>query len=246
MAELSEIVTFCDRELAVETFDDYCPNGLQVEGRQEVGRIVSGVTASQALIDAAIADDADLVLVHHGYFWRGEAQPLIGMKGRRIKALMTANLSLLAYHLPLDAHPDWGNNRQLGLRLGFDNAAPLDGLLWGIDLGEPLAAEVLVQRVEAALSRAPTVVGPARPVRRIAWCTGAAQGMIEKAAAAGCDAFISGEISEQTLHQARELNVFYLGAGHHATERYGVQVLGSVLAEHFGLTHRFIDLDNPA
>ena len=246
MAELSEIVAFCDRELAVETFDDYCPNGLQVEGRREVGRIVSGVTASRALIDAAIADDADLVLVHHGYFWRGEAQPLVGMKGRRVKALMAADLSLLAYHLPLDAHPGWGNNRQLGLRLGFDNAAPLDGLLWGVDLGEPLAAGVLAQRVEAALSRAPTTVGPTRPVRRIAWCTGAAQGMIEKAAAAGCDAFISGEISEQTLHQARELGVFYLGAGHHATERYGVQVLGSVLAERFGLAHRFIDLDNPA
>ncbi len=246
MAELKEIVAFCDRELAVDTFDDYCPNGLQVEGRREVRHIVSGVTASQAMIDAAIADDADLVLVHHGYFWRGEAQPLVGMKGRRVKTLMAADLNLLAYHLPLDAHPEWGNNRQLGLHLGFDTAASSDGLLWRVDLDEPLASDRLTRRVETALARAPTAVGPSRLLRRIAWCTGAAQGMIEKAAAAGCDAFISGEISEQTLHQASELGIFYLAAGHHATERYGVQALGNVLGERFGLTHRFIDLDNPA
>ncbi len=246
MAQLNEIVAFCDRELAVDTFDDYCPNGLQVEGSATVGHIVSGVTASQALIDAAIADGADLLLVHHGYFWRGEPQPLVGMKGRRVRALMAAEISLLAYHLPLDAHPDWGNNRQLARRLGFAHARPLDGLLWGVELAAALDPDELLERVETALGRAPTRVGPQGPLRRIGWCSGAAQDMLAQAAAAGCDAFISGEISEQTLHQARELGVMYLAAGHHATERYGVQALGEALADRFGVGHRFIDLDNPA
>lgn len=169
---------------------------------------------------------ADLLLVHHGYFWRGEAAPLVGMKGRRVKALMTAGLSLLAYHLPLDAHPELGNNRQLGLRLGFTLGAPVDGLLWGVDLAQPMTADDLVARVEGALDRPLLAVGPNRSLKRVAWCTGAAQGMIEQAAAAGYDAFISGEVSEHTVHQARELGILFLAAGHHATERYGVQALG--------------------
>ena len=246
MAKLNEIVAYCDGLLDTDTFEDYCPNGLQIEGRDEVSRIVSGVTASRALVDAAIAAEADLLLVHHGYFWRGEPQPLVGMKGRRVKALMAADVSLLAYHLPLDAHPELGNNRQLGLRLGFEHAAALDGLLWGVEFAESEATDSLAQRVGKVLGRTPTTVGPDRPLRRIGWCTGAAQGMIEKAAAAGCDAFISGEISEQTLHQAQELGIFYVAAGHHATERYGVQALGAALADHFDIKHQFIDLDNPA
>ena len=246
MAKLNEIVAYCDGLLDTDTFEDYCPNGLQIEGRDEVSRIVSGVTASRALVDVAIAAEADLLLVHHGYFWRGEPQPLVGMKGRRVKALMAADVSLLAYHLPLDAHPELGNNRQLGLRLGFEHAAVLDGLLWGVEFAESEATDSLAQRVGKVLGRTPTTVGPDRPLRRIGWCTGAAQGMIEKAAEAGCDAFISGEISEQTLHQAQELGVFYVAAGHHATERYGVQALGAALADHFDVKHQFIDLDNPA
>ena len=246
MAERDAIVSYCNERLDVGSFDDYCPNGLQVEGRRSVARVVSGVTASQALLEAARAHAADLVLVHHGYFWRGEAAPVVGMKARRLRSLLTAEINLLAYHLPLDAHPELGNNRQLGLRLGFEDGAPLAGLVWGADLHEALAVGSLVARVEAALGRRPLVVGPTAPVRRLGWCTGAAQGMIEQAAAAGCDAYLSGEISEQTLHQANELGVTYLAAGHHATERFGVQALGAELAARFDVDHRFINLDNPA
>ncbi|MCG6965520.1 MAG: Nif3-like dinuclear metal center hexameric protein [Chromatiaceae bacterium] len=245
MAELKDIVAYCDQRLDTGAFDDYCPNGLQVEGREQVASIVSGVTASQALVDAAVAHGADLLLVHHGYFWRGEPAPLVGMKGRRVRALMASGLSLLAYHLPLDAHPELGNNRQLGLILGFADAAPVDGLLWGGELNSAISAGDLASRVASALGRAPLAVGPDNAVRRIAWCTGAAQGMIEQAAARGFDAFISGEIAEHTVHQARELGILYLAAGHHATERYGVQALGSELSERFRVAHRFIDVDNP-
>ncbi|MGB5450737.1 MAG: Nif3-like dinuclear metal center hexameric protein [Sedimenticolaceae bacterium] len=245
MTQLQDIVAYCNLRLDVGSFDDYCPNGLQVEGRPEVGSIVSGVTASRALIDAAAQAGADLLLVHHGYFWRGEPAPLVGVKGRRVKALLAADISLLAYHLPLDAHPDLGNNRQLAIALGFDNATAVDGLLWGVELSRAMPAADLVARVDSALGRKPLVIGPQSPVRRIAWCTGAAQGMIGQAAAAGLDAFISGEVSEQTVHEARELEILYLSAGHHATERYGVQALGSELAERFGLNHRFIDISNP-
>ncbi len=245
MANLTDIVAYCNERLDVAAFDDYCPNGLQVEGRAEVARIVSGVTASQALIEAAVDAKADLLLVHHGYFWRGEAAPLVGMKGRRIRTLMFAGLSLLAYHLPLDAHPELGNNRRLAVSLGFDAGGEVDGLLWGTDLPVTITAADLTARVASALGRAPLVVGAARPIRRVAWCTGAAQGMIEQAAAAGYDAFISGEISEHTVHQARELDVLYFAAGHHATERYGVQALGDELARRFGVTHAFIDIENP-
>jgi dinuclear metal center YbgI/SA1388 family protein len=245
MAQCEAIVAYCNERLQAASFDDYCPNGLQVEGRSEVRRIVSGVTACQALLDAAVGDGADLVLVHHGYFWRGEAAPLVGMKARRIATLIKAGAGLLAYHLPLDAHPDLGNNRQLGLRLGFDRGAPIDGLLWGMELEQAMPADTLADRIELALGRAPLVVGRAAEIGRIAWCTGAAQGMIEQAAAEGFDAFISGEISEQTVHQARELGILYLAAGHHATERYGVQALGDELAREFAVSHRFIDIANP-
>ncbi len=245
MAKLQEIVAYCNQLLDIDAFDDYCPNGLQVEGRQVVRSIVSGVTASQALIEAAVAAGADLLLVHHGYFWRGEPAPLVGMKGRRVRALMAADISLLAYHLPLDAHPELGNNRQLGNRLGFSQGRAVEGLLWGIDLPEPLPTTTLAARIETALQRAPLVVGEATGLRRVAWCTGAAQGMIETAARLGFDAFISGEVSEQTVHQARELGIDYLGAGHHATERYGVRALGEQLAGHFAIAHEFIDIPNP-
>lgn len=245
MARLQSIVDYCTNRLDVAGFDDYCPNGLQVQGRDEVRHIVSGVTASQALLDAAIAADADLVLVHHGYFWRGEAAPLVGMKGRRVQTLMRAEISLLAYHLPLDAHPVLGNNRQLGNRLGFDAARPVEGLLWGVDLPQAMTSAALAERVESTLGRRPLVVGEPADLQRIAWCTGGAQGMIEDAARLGYDAFISGEISEQTFHQAHELGIIYLAAGHHATERYGVQALGDELAERFSVRHSFVDIVNP-
>lgn len=246
MTPINELVAWCDQQLNAAGFSDYCPNGLQVEASTQVGLLVSGVTASQALIDAAVEAGADALLVHHGYFWKGEAQPLVGMKGRRVRRLMTNEISLLAYHLPLDAHAVWGNNRQLGDRLGLVGA-PLaeDSLLWQAELAA-VTPEVLATRIARALGREPLLLpGGSEQIRRVGWCTGAAQGYIEQAAAAGCDAFISGEVSEQTAHQAAELGLHYFAAGHHATERYGVQALGEALVAQFGIRHRFIDIPNP-
>lgn len=245
--QLHDLVNYCNQRLDAAAFDDYCPNGLQLEATEQVTRIVSGVTASLALIEAAIAAGADLLLVHHGYFWKNEPAALIGIKGRRVRRLIQGGVNLLAYHLPLDAHPELGNNAGLGRALGLAGA-PLDAksLLWSATPEQPLTAQQLAERITHTLQRKPTLIDVGRPVRRIGWCTGAAQGYIEQAAAAGCDAFISGEISEQTLHQANELGISYLGAGHHASERFGVQSLGQELAEKFALEHTFIDFDNPA
>ncbi|MGD2119312.1 MAG: Nif3-like dinuclear metal center hexameric protein [Chromatiales bacterium] len=248
MAALHEINDFCDSYLSVAGFDDYCPNGLQVEACSEVKHIVSGVTASLALIEAAVEAQADLLLVHHGYFWKGEDARLAGMKGRRIRTLFDNNISLLAYHLPLDAHAEVGNNAQLAARLRWQNAAPLEegGLVWQVELDEPLTACGLTQSLEGALGRKPLhIAGGPMQFRRIGWCTGAAQSYIETAARAGLDAFISGEVSEHTTHAARELGLHYFAAGHHATERYGVQALGDKLAQHFDVSHEFIEISNP-
>lgn len=244
---LWDLVDYCNRRLRVSEFDDYCPNGLQVEAAEQATRLVTGVTASLALIEAAIEASADLLLVHHGYFWKGEPAPIVGMKGRRVRRLIEGGVSLLAYHLPLDAHPELGNNAGLGAALGL-HGGPLDerSLVWSADLPEPLTATALRERIAVTLQREPTSIDIDRPLRRIAWCTGAAQGFIEQAAAAGCDGFISGEISEQTMHQAHELGVAYFAAGHHATERFGVQSLGRELALKFGLEQHFVDLPNPA
>jgi dinuclear metal center YbgI/SA1388 family protein len=245
---LNEMVAHCDELLGTVGFDDYCPNGLQVEAGSRVSLLVSGVTASQALIDAAAQQGADALLVHHGFFWKGESPCITGMKGRRIATLVRNNVSLLTYHLPLDAHRQLGNNAQLGNVLGVAGAAPAgeDGLLWQGELTDAPGLERLADSVAQALGRRPLVLsGGSRPVRRLAWCSGAAQGQIERAASLGADAFLSGEVSEQTTHQARELGIHYLAAGHHATERYGVQALGRYLAERFGIRHHFVDIDNP-
>ena len=234
--------------LQVHDFRDYCPNGLQVEGRGEIARIVTGVTASAALIEAAIADGADALIVHHGYFWRGEDARITGMRRRRLGLLFEHNLNLFAYHLPLDAHPEIGNNatlaRQLGLevtkRFGEQDIAALGTLAEGSTVAS------FTQTISEKLGRAPLVIGDAaRPLQRIAWCTGGAQGMFEQAIKLGVDAYLSGEISEQTVHLARESGVAYIAAGHHATERYGVQALGAHLAQRFGVAHRFIEIGNP-
>jgi dinuclear metal center YbgI/SA1388 family protein len=252
MVELRELVSYCDTLLDSGAFPDYCPNGLQVEGRGRVRRLVTGVTASQALVDAAVAADADAILVHHGYFWKGEDPCVTGMKRRRLAALLAADIGLIAYHLPLDAHPEVGNNTRLGALLGF----PIDGRFGtghGPDiachgaLSHPLTASACAEHIAVALGRMPQFVsGGDHPIRRIGWCTGAAQSYIEAAAALGLDAFVSGEISEQTVHVARECGIHFYAAGHHASERYGVQALGDHLAARFALEHRFIDLDNPA
>lgn len=250
MIEAAELVRYCDTLLESGRYDDYCPNGLQIEGTRPVNRIACGVTACQAMIDEALAWGADLLLVHHGYFWRGEPPALVGMKGRRVRTLMGAGVSLVAYHLPLDAHERLGNNAQLGRVLGVRDATPTGagkGLLWWGRLAEPLPGEVLAQAIAAALGRPPLhVAACGRPIHRLAWCSGAAQDLIEEAAMLGADAYLSGEISERTPHQARELGLDFFGAGHHATERYGVQALGAHLADRFGLEHRFFEVDNPA
>jgi len=239
----------CDALLQPERFKDYGPNGLQVEGGTQVRHLVSGVTASLALIEAAIAAGADAILVHHGLFWRGQDGRITGWMKQRLQKLLAHDISLLAYHLPLDAHPEWGNNAQLGRVLGLVGGTPSFGeqdLGWMATL-DSIEASALVQRVETALARPVTwVPGDGRVIRRVAWCTGGAQGYFEAAIAAGADAFITGEISEPQAHYARETGVAYLAAGHHATERFGAPALAGEVARQLGITHQFIDIDNPA
>jgi dinuclear metal center YbgI/SA1388 family protein len=249
MAQRSEIEAHLAALLAVDRFKDYGPNGLQVEGCAEVRRLVSGVTASLALIEAAVAAQADAVLVHHGLFWRGQDGRITGWLRQRLAPLLAHGINLFAYHLPLDAHAELGNNAQLGRRLGL----AADARFGEQDLGfigsafESVDAAALAAQVQRSLGRQPVLLpGDGRPLRRVAWCTGGAQGYFEAAIATGADAFITGELSEPQAHIARETGVAFLACGHHATERYGAPALGGHLAERFGLEHQFIDIDNPA
>ena len=248
---LTTLVDEADRFLNAAKIPDYCPNGLQVEGRPQVRRLGSGVTASQALLDAAVEAQADVVLVHHGYFWKNEDPRLVGMKQRRLKTLLSNDISLLAYHLPLDVHPEVGNNVQLARLLGLTVEGALEpdnprsvGLVGSLDT--PLAPAEFMQRVQIALGREPVMVEGPGLIRRVAWCTGGAQGYIDQAVTAGVDAYLTGEISEPTAHIARENELSFFAAGHHATERYGVQALGEYLAKRFAIEHLFIDCTNPA
>ncbi|CAG0971649.1 GTP cyclohydrolase 1 type 2 [Rhodocyclaceae bacterium] len=243
----NELAGYLDRLLDCGRFRDYCPNGLQVEGRAGIRRIVCGVSASLTLLQAALAADADAVLVHHGWFWRGEDGRVTGIRRARLKALLENDLSLFAYHLPLDAHPEFGNNAQLARRLGW----AVEGRFGEQDVGflgrAEGSAQEIADRLALELGRLPLLVGDAgRRVERIAWCSGGAQGYFEQAIAAGADLYVSGEISEQTTHLAQESGVPFIAAGHHATERYGVQALGAHLAERFGIECRYVELDNPA
>ncbi len=248
MVKINELTHYTQQLMQVERFKDYCPNGLQVEGKSDVYKIVTGVTASMALLVAAAKANADLVLVHHGYFWKNEDARIVGIKKNRIKFLLENDLNLMSYHLPLDAHPQFGNNVQLGKVLGI---SPIDyvgesNLIAYGHLTQAMKLQDLVQHIEQVLQRVPLVVGDLhKMVRKIAWCTGAAQGYFDAAVELGADVYISGEISEQTTHQAVETGVSYISAGHHVTERYGVQALGEHLAEKFNLIHEFIDINNP-
>lgn len=260
MVELKSLVTHTNQLLKISKFKDYCPNGLQVEGNAQVSKIVAGVTASEAMIHAAIERGADVLLVHHGYFWRGEDQAVVGMKKTRIKLLLEHGLSLLAYHLPLDAHPELGNNVRLAEVLGFQVEADLNREGIGLvgRLAEPVSAVRLRDLISARLGRevlhvageaqrtAATEKDADQPIETIAWCTGGAQNYIQQAVDLGVDAYLSGEISESTVHIARECGVHYFAAGHHATERFGVQALGEHLAQEFNLEYEFVDLWNPA
>ena len=235
--------------LEASRFRDYGPNGLQVEGKRQISRLISGVTASRALIEAAIAAKADAILVHHGLFWKGHDGRVTGWMKERLRLLLAHDINLLAYHLPLDAHPTLGNNAQWGLRLGL----AADGRFGEQDLGFIGAAgpyqdlQSLALQIQQLGGREPVVVpGDGRELRRIAWCSGGAQGFFEGAIAAGADVFLTGEISEPQAHYARETGVAFIGCGHHASERYGVQALGAALATELGLVHEFIEIDNPA
>ncbi|MFY9329416.1 MAG: Nif3-like dinuclear metal center hexameric protein [Georgfuchsia sp.] len=239
---------YLDELLQVVQFHDYCPNGLQVEGRSEIRKIICGVTASQALLDVAVAAEADAVLVHHGYFWKGEDGRVVGIRKSRLATLLKRDINLFAYHLPLDAHPELGNNAQLAARVGWR----ADGRFGDQGIGfigrpdrERTTGEILAQ-IESTLCRTALLVGDAqRQVKCVAWCSGGAQGHFEEAIAAGADLYVSGEISEQTTHLARESGVSYIAAGHHATERYGIEALGAHLAQSFDISCDFADIDNP-
>jgi dinuclear metal center YbgI/SA1388 family protein len=243
-----EFAKYLAQTLDITRFRDYCPNGLQVEGRAEIGILVTGVTASLALLEAAVDAGADAILVHHGYFWRGEDARVVGPKQRRLKLLLTHDINLFAYHMPLDMHVQFGNNAQLAQRLGLtpDGRFGEDGLGWLGTAKDIKTIGDLARSIENRLGRPPLVIGdPAQPLSRIGWCTGAAQNLLGDAIAAGARAYLSGEISEPTVHLARETGVAYLACGHHATERYGVQALGTHLAQQFGIEHRFIEVANP-
>lgn len=251
--EREELLAYVNNTLEPDLFTDYCPNGLQVEGAAVIQKLAAGVTASQALLDRAVEWGADAVLVHHGYFWKGEPSPVVGIKRNRLHTLLVNDINLLAYHLPLDAHPEYGNNARLGVLMGFPVAAqgPLQPTA-ARSIGNvasyeaPIAMGELLDRLTQVTAREPLHVGdPNRSIERVAWCTGGAQGYIEQAVAIGADVFVTGEASEQTVHIAREAGIEFVSAGHHATERYGVQALGEHLADKFKLDYRYFEIDNP-
>ncbi|NRQ41535.1 Nif3-like dinuclear metal center hexameric protein [Rheinheimera sp. YQF-2] len=247
-----QLVEFLNTELQSEKIRDYCPNGLQVEGKARIARLVTGVTASQALLDAAVAVNADAILVHHGYFWKNETASVTGIKKKRLQTLLCHDINLLAYHLPLDVHPRLGNNAQLGHLLKAQNitavaTAEPNGVLMQGELVQAAPVQQLAAGLEQVLGRQVLLhAAGSLAVSKLAWCTGGGQGYIEQAAAAGAQLFISGEVSEQTIHLSRELGIHFIAAGHHATERYGVKALGEFIAQQFALDVQFIDIDNPA
>ncbi|MCL5427000.1 Nif3-like dinuclear metal center hexameric protein [Halomonas sp. NPDC076908] len=253
MIQRDQLVAACDHQLRAGQFKDFTINGLQVAGCDQVQRVMTGVTACQALLDEAVTWQADMVLVHHGYFWKNEPVAITGMKQKRIKTLLDHDINLLAYHLPLDAHAEMGNNAELARLLGWKVEGCIDGelgegLLWAGRLTQPQTLQVLAEQIAQTLRREPLVIEApgVGEIERIAWCTGGAQDMITDAFEAGAQVFVSGEISERTTHLAREMGIHYIAAGHHATERYGIQAMGEWLADEYGVEHRFVDIDNPA
>lgn len=248
-----QIIKYCNKLLEVDNYSDYCPNGLQVEGISEVKTIVSGVTACQALLNRAVELDAQLVLVHHGYFWNGEPAEIVGIKRARLATLLKHNINLVGYHLPLDAHSVYGNNAQLAKLLGIAVTEKLaingnPNQFYIGQLNKPMSPESFSKLITKKLKREPLVIAEGDlvgKIKKIGWCSGAAQDYIEIAVANHCDAFLTGEVSERTFHSARENGICFFAAGHHATERYGIKALGEHLAEKLGLDHQFVDIDNP-
>lgn len=253
MLRRDQLLAYLNQLLSSDNFNDYCPNGLQVEGQDSIRRIVTGVTASQALIDAALVQEADTVLVHHGYFWKGEDARITGIKKQRLQTLLESDINLFAYHLPLDAHPELGNNAQLARVLSLDIEGQLMPDKGDASIGltgrlpDVMTALEFANHLESVLGRTIIHIGDNDDeIETVGWCTGGAQGYIDLALQQGVDAYISGEISEQTTHFARETGIHYFACGHHATERYGVKALGEHLAKQFGVEQVFIDIDNPA
>ncbi len=251
MLSQQQLTDYLRTFLAVDSISDYCPNGLQVAGRQDINVLVSGVTASLALIEKAIEYKACALLVHHGYFWKGENPCVVGIKQKRLQQLLAHDINLYAYHLPLDKHQTLGNNVQLAKKLDIDLCGSFEaggekGLAcWGV-LNEPMSPHAFERHLEKKLQHQPLhIPGKSENIERIGFCTGAAQGFISDAAQHQFDAYLSGEVSEQTFHIAQETGIHYYAAGHHATERYGVQALGEHLAHEFGVAHHFIDIPNP-
>lgn len=251
MAKLKDIIQWCDQTLKSHEFKDYAPNGLQIEGRENVHKILCAVTASQSAIEAAIAQGADLLLVHHGYFWKGEAYPITGMRGKRIKSLIQHDISLVGYHLPLDAHPNLGNNAAIADLLELENIEALDPTerhpIGNIGyLKNPMSADAFKTYVSQRLHfNAIHLEAEKNTIQKVAYCTGGAQDFISKAAEQQCDAYISGEVSERTFYEAQELNVNYYACGHHATERYGVQRLADAISKQFDIQYIYFELNNP-
>lgn len=253
MVQLQYLLTYTNELLQIERFKDYCPNGLQVEGKAQIKKIVSGVSASLALLEAAIAEQADAILVHHGYFWSGENLNVTGLKRHRLAQLLQHNVSLLAYHLPLDGHTRYGNNIQLAEQLNIKLTAQVDiaqnpGLFCTGRLAKRFTSEAFSEHLCQKLKRLPLHLpagDPQKPIQTVAWCTGGAQRYVDYAIDAGVDAYITGEVSEPSYHIAKEANIHIFAAGHHATERYGVQALGQHLAEKFQVQHQYIDINNP-
>lgn len=249
--QLTELTRYLNDLLKVDTINDYCPNGLQVEGKTEVKKIITAVTASADAIEHAIINKADVLLVHHGYFWKNENPQITGMKYQRLQKLLQHNIALLAYHLPLDIHEQYGNNIQLAKILNFDviGNIKIDGKLPLVLTGEfnqPIGVNALAEHCARKLNREPLVISAGRhEIKTIAWCTGAAQDFIELAATQGIDAYLSGEVSERTFYQAKELGIHYLACGHHATERYGIQSLGEHIAQKFNLEVIYHESNNP-
>ena len=251
MAKLQDIIQWCDQTLKSTEFKDYAPNGLQIEGKTEVRKILAAVTASQDAIDAAIRENADLLLVHHGYFWKGEAYPITGMRGKRIKSLIQHDISLLAYHLPLDSHPSLGNNAAIADLLRLERIEALDPSerhpIGNIGyLNQPMPVEEFKKFVSEKLKFDVThLPADKNMIEKVGFCTGGAQDFIVKAAEQGCDAYISGEVSERTFYEAKELGVHYFACGHHATERYGVQRLGQAISDQVNIEYVYFELNNP-
>lgn len=237
-----------NNELKVNEYQDYAPNGLQVEGRSHVQKIVTGVTACQALLDKAVEMEADAIIVHHGYFWKNEPSVIKGMKRKRLKTLLENDINLYGYHLPLDAHHQLGNNTQLAHLMGVKIDGHIDPLMPFGYFDQPITPAELNERLETRLGRKPLHCGDTgkQEIRQIAWCTGGGQGFILQAAEFGVDAFVTGEVSEQTIHIAREMGIHFYSAGHHATERYGIKALTKWLVDHHNLDATFVDIDNPA